>query len=57
MIFLKDRNDPRKERVWTHVAIILTKETCIHCSLFFGNKVVISSFKDMYAKYDVVTNH
>jgi GTPase len=55
MMFLKDRNDPRKERVWTHIVIILTKETYIHCSLFFGRKVTISSFNDMYSKYDVIT--
>ncbi|MBI2278937.1 MAG: C40 family peptidase [Candidatus Brennerbacteria bacterium] len=54
LMFLKDRDDPRKERSWTHVVIILTKETCIHCSLFFGRKVTISSFAEMYCKYDVV---
>jgi hypothetical protein len=55
-ILLKDRDDPRKERAWTHVAIILTKGTCIHCSLFFGRRVTISSFNEIFKKYDLVAN-
>ncbi len=52
LIFLKDRGDPRKYRAWTHVVIVMPDHCCIHCSLFFGKKVVISSLSDMYKKYD-----
>lgn len=52
LMFLRDRNDPRKSRVWTHVVIVLTPATCIHCSIFYGNKVVISSFDDIFLRYD-----
>lgn len=52
LIFLLDRDDPRKERAWTHIAIVLFDGLCIHNSLFFGKKVVVSPLKEMYKKYD-----
>lgn len=54
LMFLKDRNDPRKKRAWTHVVIVLTTNTCIHCSIFYGNKVVISTFEEIFLRYDFV---
>ncbi len=54
LIFLKDRNDSRN-REWTHVAIILPDNYCIHCSFFYGEKVIIFSLKDLFEKrYDFV---
>ncbi|MDB4983931.1 MAG: hypothetical protein JWM20_110 [Patescibacteria group bacterium] len=52
MIFLKDPLDPRKERAWTHIVIALENKTCIHCSLFFGRKVVISTLDEIFARYE-----
>lgn len=52
IIFFKDRTDSRKYRAWTHIGIIMPNHYCIHCSLFFGKKVIISSLSDMYKKYD-----
>lgn len=39
---------------WTHVAIIASSESCIHCSYYFGRKVVITSIADMLSMYNVV---
>jgi cell wall-associated NlpC family hydrolase len=52
LIFLKDPYDPRKNRSWTHVVIILTKQSCIHCSLFFGRRVVISTIGEILERYN-----
>jgi hypothetical protein len=55
LIFLKDRNDPRKHRAWTHVVIALRDGMCVHCSLFYGRKVVISNLEQiMKDRYDFV---
>lgn len=52
-IFLKDRYDPRKERVWTHVVIVLPNSQCIHSSIFYGEKVSISDLREIMEKrYD-----
>jgi len=51
LIFLLDPNDPRKERAWTHLVISLGDQKCIHCSLFFGRKVVISTIEEIRKKY------
>lgn len=52
IVFLRDRHDPRKERSWTHVVIALNNRFCIHNSVFYGSKVVVSDFekitKDRY---------
>ncbi len=50
-IFLRDKHDPRK-RAWTHIGIIFSKNECIHCSLFWGRKVVISSFEEIFERYE-----
>ncbi len=52
ILFLKDREDPRKHRAWTHVVIILDDKNCIHCSLFFGRKVVVTPLVEIYKRYD-----
>ncbi len=54
LIFLKRKDTLRKERRWTHVAIVLSKDTCIHCSKHFGGKVVISQISKVFEKYDFV---
>ncbi|MEI8339182.1 MAG: NlpC/P60 family protein [bacterium] len=55
LIFLRDRYDPRKHRAWTHVVIALSDGMCIHCSLFYGRKVVISNLEQiMKDRYDFV---
>jgi hypothetical protein len=54
IMFLKDREDPRKHRAWTHIVIINSKKSCIHCSLFFGRKVVITPLEEIFKKYDFV---
>ena len=56
LMFLKDPCDPRKHRSWTHIVIILTKQSCVHCSLFFGRKVVISTFREIFERYNFVEN-
>ncbi len=38
---------------WTHVAIIVSAEECIHCSYFFGKRVVLTPTADLLALYDV----
>jgi len=57
LMFLKDRSDPRQDRAWTHVVIIMPDLLCIHCSLFFGEKVVISPLLDIFKKYDFVDSN
>lgn len=53
IVFLKDRYDPRKERVWTHVVITLPNHQCIHSSIFSGEKVSISDLREIMEKrYD-----
>ena len=54
LMFLKDRNDSgKRKRVWSHVVIVLPNNNCIHCSFFFGKKVVVSSLHDLFQKrYD-----
>lgn len=55
IIFLKDRYDPRKERVWTHVVIVLSDNRCIHSSIFYGERVSISDLREIMEKrYDFV---
>ncbi len=52
-LFLKDREDPRTKRAWTHVVIITGPDTCIHCSIFYGEVVVESSIQEMLKdRYD-----
>ena len=53
LMFLKNPKD-RRLRAWTHVAIILSKETCVHCSYYFGKRVVISTFEEVFQKYEFV---
>ena len=52
LMFLKDPKDPRKHRDWTHVVIIGVENTCIHCSIFFGEKVVITPLAEIFKTYD-----
>lgn len=53
MLFLR-RKGTRSTRLWTHAVIILPGSNCIHCSHFFGGKVVISSMGEILAFYDYV---
>lgn len=50
IIFLRDLQDDRP-RSWTHVGILLPEKKCIHCSLFFGQKVVISALDELFKRY------
>ena len=51
LMFLKNPKD-RRQRSWTHVVIILSRKTCIHCSFFFGKKVVVSTFEEIFQRYE-----
>jgi len=57
ILFLKDRSDPRKNRKWTHVVIIMPGHRCIHCSLFLGRQVAISSLYEMFKRYDFAASN
>jgi cell wall-associated NlpC family hydrolase len=54
LLFLKDRADPRTERTWTHVVIILENNHCIHNSIFYGRKVVITALEEIRKRYEYV---
>ena len=53
IIFFRNLKDQRG-RKWTHVAIAVSSDECIHCSYFFGEKVVVSNINDMLARYEFV---
>lgn len=38
---------------WTHIAIVISADTCIHCSYFFGKRVVLTPTAKLLALYDV----
>ncbi|MDO8469535.1 MAG: hypothetical protein Q7S84_00760 [bacterium] len=40
-------------RSYTHAAIILPGRRCIHCSYYFGGKVVVSELDELLKTYDV----
>lgn len=50
IIFLLNKKEKR-ERNWSHVAIVLPNKLCIHCSLFKGG-VIISSLEEIFQKYN-----
>jgi len=52
LMFLKDRTDPRTESAWTHTVIIVPGRKCVHCSLFLGEKVVITPLEELWQRYD-----
>jgi cell wall-associated NlpC family hydrolase len=54
LLFLKDRQDPRTERTWTHVVIILGNGSCIHNSIFYGRKVIMTPLEEIYKRYAYV---
>lgn len=54
IMFLRDRFDTRKHRIWTHVVIIIEGDACIHCSIFYGQKVVKTPLELLYKRYDFV---
>jgi len=56
LMFLRDRSDPRKYRIWTHVVIISENNTCIHCSIFYGNKVTVTKLPDIFQRYEFVSS-
>lgn len=41
------------DRRWTHVTIVVSATECIHCSHYFGDKVVITPLKDVLSFYDI----
>ncbi|HEU5114137.1 MAG TPA: NlpC/P60 family protein [Candidatus Paceibacterota bacterium] len=51
LMFLKDRDDPRKERAWTHIVILIGGRDCVHCSYFSGC-VAVSSLDEIALRYD-----
>lgn len=51
IIFFRNMKDQR-DRKWTHVAIAVSGAECIHCSYFFGEKVVVSHIDDMLTRYE-----
>ncbi len=52
MLYLKHKT-ASKDRRFTHVAIVLDNCTCIHCSKFFGNAVVITEYEKLFEMYDL----
>lgn len=50
LIFLKNKKEKR-ERAWSHVVIALSRDKCIHCSLFVG-EVVTTPFKEIFERYE-----
>lgn len=54
LMFLKNRKTLRQDRAWTHVVIVISQNYCIHCSLLLGGTVMISSFEEIFARYDFV---
>ena len=52
-LFLYNKNDWRP-RKWTHLVITLPNHEVVHCSYFFGKKVVITSLEKILEKYDFV---
>lgn len=51
LMFLRHKKN-QGPRSWTHVVITLPERKCIHCSYFFGGKVVISSLVEIFEVYD-----
>jgi len=49
-IFLK-RKASLSDRIWTHVAIIVSQHEVIHCSRHFGRKVVVTPVKEFLRVY------
>jgi hypothetical protein len=52
VLYLKRRGSASRKPI-THAVIILDKRTCIHCSYYFGGKVVISTLDEILKEYDV----
>jgi len=50
LIFLKDKST-KKERNWTHVAILIPGKRCVHCARPPG-KILISSLKEIFESCD-----
>ena len=40
-------------RTWTHMVLIASATECIHCSRFFGGKVVLTPLRHIRAIYEV----
>lgn len=53
LLYLKHKEDT-KQRRWSHVAIVISKEEVIHNSLWFGEKVVISKLSEILELYTIV---
>lgn len=49
-VFLKRKASP-SNRIWTHMAIIISPTEFIHCSRHFGSKVTITSKIDFIETY------
>lgn len=47
------RKSSMSPRLWTHVAIIFSESELIHCSLFFGKKVVVTSVDEFFKIYSL----
>ncbi len=52
-VFFK-RKTKVSTRIWSHVAIVVSPYELIHCSRYFGGKVVITPKEDFLGVYDLV---
>ncbi len=52
-VFFK-RLQSRSERIWTHVAIVISPDELIHCSEFLGSRVVVTPVTDFLSFYELV---
>ncbi len=50
LLFLRNKQEKR-DRVWSHVVLVLESQRCIHCSMFAG-EVIISSLEELLERYD-----
>lgn len=55
VIFLRHRSVGEGEMRVTHVGIIISGKRVIHCSFFFGKKVVITNVDALLEVYDLAT--
>jgi len=51
VLYVQHKQAPR--RGYSHVVIILPRRRCIHCSYYFGRKVVITDLDELMALYDI----
>lgn len=52
VLYLRHKRDDTKRR-FTHAAIVMEDKKIIHCSYYFGEKVVISDIDEILSLYDL----